>query len=231
MTKKLWGGRFTGKIDPLMEQFNASISFDRRLWAADMRGSQAYARALALAGILTPAEAAQIVAGLEQVAAEWDQGAFVLQAGDEDIHTANERRLTELIGPLGGKLHTGRSRNDQVATDVRLWLRGRDHPPAQSSAPAHCGRRRAGCRGDRLDHARLHPYAARPAGALEPLAAQPRVGLAAGRRAAGPTGSPRRCDAVGQRRPGRQPLPHRPRRAGGRPGLCPRLAQQHGRGE
>ncbi len=124
MTKKLWGGRFTGKIDPLMEQFNASISFDRRLWAADVQGSQAYARALALAGILTPAEAAQIVAGLEQVAAEWAQGQFVLQAGDEDIHTANERRLTELIGPLGGKLHTGRSRNDQVATDVRLWLGG-----------------------------------------------------------------------------------------------------------
>ena len=123
MSKKLWGGRFTGKTDPLMEQFNASIGFDRRLWHADIRGSQAYARALARAGLLTEAEAAQLVNGLEQVAEEWAQGTFTLQEGDEDIHTANERRLTEIVGTVGGKLHTGRSRNDQVATDVRLWLR------------------------------------------------------------------------------------------------------------
>jgi argininosuccinate lyase len=106
-----------------MEQFNASISFDRRLWQADIRGSQAYARALARAGLLTEAEADQLVAGLEQVAEEWAQGTFALQEGDEDIHTANERRLTEIAGAVGGKLHTGRSRNDQIATDVRLWLR------------------------------------------------------------------------------------------------------------
>ncbi len=120
---KLWGGRFTGKTDPLMEQFNASLGFDRKLWEADLRGSQAYARALARAGLLTDAEAQQIVAGLEQVGAEWRAGTFAVKPGDEDIHTANERRLTELIGPAAGKLHTGRSRNDQVATDVRLWLR------------------------------------------------------------------------------------------------------------
>jgi argininosuccinate lyase len=124
MTGKLWGGRFTGVIDPLMEQFQDSIGFDRRLWQADLTGSQAYARALARAGILTHAEAGQIVDGLAQVAAEWAAGSFSLQPGDEDIHTANERRLTELIGAVAGKLHTGRSRNDQVATDVRLWLRG-----------------------------------------------------------------------------------------------------------
>ncbi|HNO43501.1 MAG TPA: argininosuccinate lyase, partial [Ottowia sp.] len=123
MSKKLWGGRFTGKTDPLMERFNASIGFDRRLWQADIRGSQAYARALARAGLLSEAEAAQLVAGLDQVAEEWAQGAFALAEGDEDIHTANERRLTEIVGAVGGKLHTGRSRNDQVATDVRLWLR------------------------------------------------------------------------------------------------------------
>jgi argininosuccinate lyase len=121
---KLWGGRFTGQTDPRMEQFNASIGFDWRLWRADLTGSQAYARALAQAGILTPAEAEQIVAGLEQVAAEWAAGQFVVRPDDEDIHTANERRLGELVGPVAGKLHTGRSRNDQVATDVRLWLRG-----------------------------------------------------------------------------------------------------------
>ena len=123
MTKKLWGGRFTGKTDPLMEAFNASIDFDRRMWAADIEGSQAYARALQRAGLLTGAECEAIVAGLEQVAQEWAHGAFALQAEDEDIHTANERRLTELIGATAGKLHTGRSRNDQVATDVRIWLR------------------------------------------------------------------------------------------------------------
>jgi argininosuccinate lyase len=120
---KLWGGRFTGKTDPQMEQFNASIRFDQALWRADITGSQAYARALAAAGLLTHTEAEQIVQGLEQVAGEWAEGAFRIVAGDEDIHTANERRLTELIGPVAGKLHTGRSRNDQVATDVRLWLR------------------------------------------------------------------------------------------------------------
>lgn len=123
MSTKLWGGRFTGATDPLMEQFNASIGFDKRLWAVDIQGSQAYARGLALAGILTNDEAEQIVAGLEQVAEEWRRGEFVIKANDEDIHTANERRLTELIGAVAGKLHTGRSRNDQIATDIRLWLR------------------------------------------------------------------------------------------------------------
>lgn len=123
MSNKLWGGRFTGATDPLMEKFNASINFDRRLWRVDIAGSQAYARAIGRAGILTQDEVDALVAGLAQVAAEWERGEFVIEASDEDIHTANERRLTELIGAVAGKLHTGRSRNDQVATDVRLWLR------------------------------------------------------------------------------------------------------------
>ncbi len=123
MASKLWGGRFTGATDPLMEAFNASIGFDKRLWAVDIQGSQAYARALARAGILTASEADAINAGLDQVAEEWRAGSFTIQEGDEDIHTANERRLTELIGAVAGKLHTGRSRNDQIATDIRLWLR------------------------------------------------------------------------------------------------------------
>lgn len=121
-TKKLWGGRFTGKTDPLMEKFNESLPFDKRMWAEDIRGSQAYAKALSKAGILTKSEAETIVEGLSKVYEEWKAGAFVIKQGDEDIHTANERRLTELIGAVGGKLHTGRSRNDQVATDTRLWL-------------------------------------------------------------------------------------------------------------
>lgn len=87
------------------------------MWAQDLRGSIAYAKATAKVGILTAEESASIISGLEQVYAEWAEGTFEIKAGDEDIHTANERRLTELIGPLGGKLHTGRSRNDQVATE------------------------------------------------------------------------------------------------------------------
>ncbi|KAJ9522528.1 hypothetical protein QJQ45_008364 [Haematococcus lacustris] len=120
--RKLWGGRFTGKTDPLMEKFNESLPFDKRMWAEDIQGSQAYAKALARVGILTAEEADTLVKGLSTVAAEWKAGEFVIKSGDEDIHTANERRLTELVGSVGGKLHTGRSRNDQVATDTRLWL-------------------------------------------------------------------------------------------------------------
>ncbi|KAH9857075.1 argininosuccinate lyase [Lenzites betulinus] len=125
--QKLWGGRFTGKTDPLMHEFNQSLRYDKRMYAADISGSIAYAKALARVGILTEEEQRKIVDGLTAVGKEWEQGVFQIQADDEDIHTANERRLTELIGSLGGKLHTGRSRNDQVATDMRLWLLGEVH--------------------------------------------------------------------------------------------------------
>jgi argininosuccinate lyase len=118
----LWGGRFTDKPDDLAFRFNASLPFDQRLWAQDVRGSQAWARALARAGVLTADEAAQLVAGLDRVRAEFEAGTFAFAPGDEDIHTAVERRLGEVIGPVAGKLHTGRSRNDQVATDFRLWV-------------------------------------------------------------------------------------------------------------
>lgn len=116
------GGRFKGGTDPIMEKFNESINFDKRMWSQDIRGSIAYAKANERIGIITTEECNAIVTGLETVHNEWSTGLFVLKPGDEDIHTANERRLTELIGPTGGKLHTGRSRNDQVATDTRLWL-------------------------------------------------------------------------------------------------------------
>jgi argininosuccinate lyase len=107
-----------------MWAFNASISFDVRLAPMDIRGSMAYARALARAGLLTAGEADQLVDGLQRVAAEFATGAFALAPTDEDIHTAVERRLGELAGPVAGKLHTGRSRNDQVATDLRLFVLG-----------------------------------------------------------------------------------------------------------
>ncbi len=123
---QLWGGRFTGGMDAYMARFNASLPFDWRLWDADIAGSVAWARAIADAGLLTGDERDQIVAGLEILRAEIavaPDAAFD-GATDEDIHSYVERRLTERIGPAAGKLHTGRSRNDQVATDVRLWLKG-----------------------------------------------------------------------------------------------------------
>jgi argininosuccinate lyase len=119
---KLWGGRFSGEMDALMAEFQNSMAFDVRLWDADIRGSVAYAWALAGAGIISDDEAQQLVAGLQRVRAEFAQGSFEVQPGDEDIHTAVERRLKELAGDVAGKLHTGRSRNDQVATDMRLFV-------------------------------------------------------------------------------------------------------------
>nr|XP_057943504.1 argininosuccinate lyase isoform X3 [Doryrhamphus excisus] len=120
---KLWGGRFVGATDPVMERFNASIAYDQRMWDADIRGSKAYVKALERAKLVTTEEKTQILQGLDQISEEWTKGVFLIKADDEDIHTANERRLKELIGTTAGKLHTGRSRNDQVVTDMRLWLR------------------------------------------------------------------------------------------------------------
>ncbi|KAF3841016.1 hypothetical protein F7725_006878 [Dissostichus mawsoni] len=120
---KLWGGRFVGDTDPIMERFNASIAYDKRMWDADIRGSKAYVKALEKTKLVTTDEMNQILQGLDQISEEWSKSAFVIKPGDEDIHTANERRLKELIGAPAGKLHTGRSRNDQVVTDMRLWLR------------------------------------------------------------------------------------------------------------
>jgi argininosuccinate lyase len=122
----LWGGRFSGQMDTVMARFNASLPFDWRLWDADITGSIAWARAIAAAGLLTAGELERIVAGLEGLRSEIaaDPQAAFAGAADEDIHSYVERRLTERIGAVAGKLHTGRSRNDQVATDVRLWLKG-----------------------------------------------------------------------------------------------------------
>ena len=119
---KLWGSRFAEPTDALVHRYNASIGFDARLYDEDITGSVAWAEGLAAAGLLTADERDALLAGLEAVRAEFAAGAFAIVPDDEDIHSAVERRLTELVGPVGGKLHTGRSRNDQVATDFRLWL-------------------------------------------------------------------------------------------------------------
>ncbi len=118
----LWGGRFSSKLDPAAWALNTSLPFDRRLASQDVTGSLAWAAGLQRAGVLSAVEGRQIQAGLQTIQDEFLQGSFTFVESDEDIHTAVERRLGELIGPLAGKLHTGRSRNDQVATDFRLWL-------------------------------------------------------------------------------------------------------------
>ncbi|MDH5469555.1 MAG: argininosuccinate lyase [Gammaproteobacteria bacterium] len=122
-SSKPWGGRFTESTDAFVEDFTASIGFDHRLYRHDIAGSIAHARMLAHVNIITDAEAGEIVEGLERILAEIEQGNFSWSVGLEDIHMNIEARLIERIGDTGKKLHTGRSRNDQVATDLRLYLR------------------------------------------------------------------------------------------------------------
>jgi argininosuccinate lyase len=120
---KPWGGRFSVGADPTAEAFTSSLAFDRRLWPHDIRGSAAWARALERAGLIDTPERTAIERGLESVRAELESGRFTFRRELEDIHMNIERRLIELAGPVGGKLHTGRSRNDQIALDERLYLR------------------------------------------------------------------------------------------------------------
>ena len=121
----LWGGRFAEETAANLRAFKDSIGFDRRLYAEDIAGSVVYARALARAEVLSAEEAETIIRGLEEVRQEFADDRFEFRETDEDIHTAVERRLIEIVGEVGGKLHTGRSRNEQVATDLRLWLLAR----------------------------------------------------------------------------------------------------------
>jgi argininosuccinate lyase len=117
------GGRFTEATHPVLERINRSVEVDKRLWRQDLRGSSAHAAMLASVGLISGDEAAALQAGIDEVAAELEAGAFVFLASDEDIHMAVERRLTERVGAPARKLHTGRSRNDQVMLDLVLWMR------------------------------------------------------------------------------------------------------------
>jgi len=120
---KVWGGRFRGNTDEVLDRFNASISFDKRLYAQDIEGSMAHCRMLAKQEIISDEEASQILAALAEMKREMERGEFSFDEGHEDIHTLVEKVLVEKIGVLGEKLHTGRSRNDQVSLDVRLYVR------------------------------------------------------------------------------------------------------------
>ena len=123
MTNKMWGGRFTSGPDAIMQEINASISFDKRLYAQDIAGSKAHAAMLAQQGIISKSDAKEITRGLEQVQAEIEQGKFTFSTALEDIHMNVEQRLKDVIGEPAGRLHTARSRNDQIATDFRLYIR------------------------------------------------------------------------------------------------------------
>ena len=120
---RIWGGRFAGGPDAVMERINASIDFDKRLYAQDIDASRAHCRMLVAQGILSSPDGDAIAEGLEKIRAEIDAGEFDFKASLEDIHMNIEARLAELIGDAAGRLHTARSRNDQVATDLRLWVR------------------------------------------------------------------------------------------------------------
>ncbi|HWF44162.1 MAG TPA: lyase family protein, partial [Candidatus Kapabacteria bacterium] len=119
----LWAGRFTEAIADIAHRFSSSIALDGKLWREDIRGSIAHARMLGKCGIIAPEESQAIVEGLEAIAEEIESGVFQFDPSMEDVHLAIEARLIQKIGATGGKLHTGRSRNDQVAVDERLYLK------------------------------------------------------------------------------------------------------------
>jgi argininosuccinate lyase len=123
MAEKVWGGRFREGMDEVLERFNASLPFDRRLYAQDIEGSKAHCRMLAKQGIITEDEASRMMEALSEIRREIERGDLSFHLAYEDIHTLVEKRLVEKVGPLGEKLHTGRSRNDQVALDARMYVR------------------------------------------------------------------------------------------------------------
>ena len=174
--RTLWHGRFERPPADELLAYTVSLPFDRRLWRQDVRGSQAHVRGLGRVGLLTDDEVVAVLAALDQVAAELAEDRFTFVPTDEDIHTAVERRATELAGAAGARLHTGRSRNDQVATDLRLWCK--DELPAVAA-------RVIGLQQVLLDRAveageivpaRLHAPAAGPARPARPPPPGPRVG-------------------------------------------------------
>ena len=123
MSKAMWGGRFSKSTDEMINEFQASINFDKRMYHEDIRGSIAHARMLAKCGILTEEDRDKIVKGLEDIEQQIEDGKFDFSVDLEDIHMNIEKRLTEAIGEAGGRLHTARSRNDQVALDTHMYIR------------------------------------------------------------------------------------------------------------
>ena len=172
MSNKMWGGRFQSAPHAIMEEVNASIDFDRKLALQDIAGSKAHVAMLAETGIVTREQADAIAAGLERIRGEIESGTFTFSRALEDIHMNIESRLTEIVGPDAGRLHTARSRNDQVALDFRLWVRDTiDALDAQMRgfAAGACGK---GARPCRYRDAGLHASADGAAGDVRPSSAR-----------------------------------------------------------
>ncbi len=168
----MWGGRFASTPDAIMEEINASIDFDRHLYRQDIAASKAHAAMLAKQGIIGADDADKIAHGLDTILSEIEAGGFEFKRALEDIHMNVESRLAELIGPAAGRLHTARSRNDQVATDFRLWMR--DAIDGIDAALAAYQRALVEKALDACRHrdAGLHPSADRAAGDFRPSSAR-----------------------------------------------------------
>ena len=163
---KLWGGRFTRDTDASVEEFTSSISFDQRLYRQDILGSMAHARMLGRCGIITQAETETIISGLASILADIEAGNFSFEIALEDIHMNIEKRLTERIGPVGGKLHTARSRNQGLRVAVRRQQTGRRHLRCRAPVPRRrelCGVAGQSVSARRVDVIR-RPDRDRPAG-------------------------------------------------------------------
>ena len=161
MSNKMWGGRFTERPDAIMEEINVSIDVDRHLYAQDIAASKAHAAMLSAQGIITANDAKNIAKGLDTILSEIGKGSFDFKRALEDIHMNVESRLGELIGPAAGRLHTARSRNDQVATDFRLFVRDTDRRDGSLARSVSAGAG-AACAGTCRDRdARLYPSANR----------------------------------------------------------------------
>ncbi len=211
MSNKMWGGRFADSPDAVMVEINASIDFDRHLYRQDIAASKAHAAMLGKQGIITADDAAKITHGLDTILSEIENGTFTFKRALEDIHMNVESRLAELVGPAAGRLHTARSRNDQVATDFRLWIRATidiDRRRARR-LPEGAGREGAGARGDR--DAGLYAFADRAAGDLRASSARlRRDGGARPRPLQGCAQAAQRI-AARRRRARRHGVPDRPR--------------------
>ena len=187
---RLWGGRFEGGPADALARLSLSVHFDWRLARYDLRASRAHARMLHRAGLLTDDEAESMLAALDDLDEAVEDGSFRPTVADEDVHTALERGLLERLGSLGGKLRAGRSRNDQVATDLRLYLRDHARLIVVAAGRAADGADRPGRGEPATPGARHDAPAARAAGAVRPPAARPRAGVRPGRGPAAGLGQP-----------------------------------------
>jgi hypothetical protein len=226
-----WSALFSEPMSDLVKRYTSSVFFDKRLWQADIAGSLAHAEMLAAQGIISQETTPPSSAAWRRSRRRSNPAQFEWKLDLEDVHLNIEARLTQLVGDAGKRLHTGRSRNDQVATDVRLWLRGEIDLIGDLLKELQVGAGRCGRAERRRDPARLHPPAGGPARELWP----PHAGLCgnvqARCRAHGRRAPPHQRAAAGQRRAGRHHLPAGPRARGQNPGHGRRVPEQPGRRE